>query len=94
MRKVKFTQNVLNRIAQIRSIHFTSQETTRFQIKLIETIHARLSTITPMAGFHEFKRGPWANTRRILVLGYKVYYVYLSVSDEIIVKGIKAPGMN
>lgn len=93
MRKVSFSQSVLNRIANIRSIHFSSQETARFQVELIGTIRDRLSTITPLAGYHEYKRGPWANTRRILVFDYKVYYVYLYESDEIIVKGIKAPCM-
>ncbi|MFB9276355.1 hypothetical protein [Cohnella cellulosilytica] len=72
MRKIIFAQTGLNRIANIHSIHFTPQETERFQIELIETIRSQLSTIMPLAGYHEYKKGPWANTRRILVFGYKV----------------------
>jgi plasmid stabilization system protein ParE len=93
MSKVIFTQTALNRIASIKSDHFNVQETILFQIELLESIHDRLSTIMPMAGYREYKRGPWANTRRILVCGYKIYYFYDKESDEITVKGIKAPGM-
>lgn len=93
MYKVSFSRSALNRIANIHSTHFTKQETTEYQIRLIEAIRTRLSTISAQEGYLEYSKGPWANTRRILVFGYKVYYRYIVESNEIIVKGIKAPRM-
>lgn len=68
-------------------------KTEEFQVKLIGTIHARLSVIAPQEGYREYDRGSWANTRRIVVMGYKVYYVHNRIEDTIRVRGIKAPGM-
>ncbi len=93
MRKVTLTETVLKRIANIQSVHFTDQETIEFQVRLIKAIQDRLVAITPFEGYKEYKEGPWAKTRRILVQSYKVYYLYNFKDDSIIVKGIKAPGM-
>jgi hypothetical protein len=93
MNKVSFTQAALKRIANIQSIRFTEQETVEFQVQLLEGIRSRLSYISPLAGYREHLKGPWANTHRILVSGFKVYYVYNESENAIIVKGIKAPRM-
>lgn len=93
MYKISFTKTALNRITDIKSAHFTKQETAEFQIQLIEEIRSRLPSIYPQEGYFEYSKGPWANTRRIIVFGYKVYYRYITESNEIIVKGLKAPRM-
>lgn len=69
MRNVTFSEQVLKRIASIQSLHFSRQETEQFQIKLIEMIYECLSVIAPLEGYREYDRGPWANTRRIVVMG-------------------------
>jgi hypothetical protein len=94
MRNISFAQQALERISNIRSVRYSVEETNHFQIELLGAIRTRLSVIAPMEGYHEYRRGPWANTRRVLVFGYKVYYTYSKGTDEIIVKTIKPPGMN
>lgn len=82
MRKVTITESVLKRIANLRSIHFSLQETLDFQIQLIQFIHGRLSTVVPNEGYKEYEKGPWANTRRLIIQGYRVYYSYNSKDDS------------
>lgn len=93
MRQVTFSESVLRRIAAIRSSNFSEEETDQYKIKLIESIRDRLSFIATLEGYREYYRGPWANTRRIIVLGYKVYFVIDSKENVVRVRGIKAPGM-
>jgi hypothetical protein len=92
MRKVIFSRSVLKRIAEIQSSHFSKEETMHFQIKLIQAISSCHSVIS-YEGFREYYKGPWANTRRVIVLGYKVYYVYDQNDEAINVRAIKAPKM-
>lgn len=93
MRKITFSLTVLSRIAKIQSPHFSKEDTEKFQIKWIEAIKTRLLGILPYEGYLEHYKGPWANTRRIIIFGFKVYYFFDQDLDAVKVRGIKAPRM-
>ncbi len=90
MRKVIFSESSLRRIAAIRSTHFNKEETELYKIKLLESIRERLSFIAPREGFKEYYRGPWANTRRVIVMEFKVYFIIETEENVVRVRGIKA----
>ena len=71
MQKVIFSESSLRRIAAIQSTHFSREETEQYKIKLIKSISERLSTISPKEGYKEYYKGPWANTRRIIIMGFR-----------------------
>jgi hypothetical protein len=48
--------------------------------------------VDPEEGFREHYKGSWANTRRVIILGYRVYYMWGN-DEKVTVKGLKAPGM-
>lgn len=90
MRNVIFSEASLKRIAAIRRHHITYEETEQYEIKLIESIRHRLSFIAPK---EEYYRGPWANTWRVIVMGFKVNLVMDSEENVVRVRGIKSPEM-
>ena len=92
MREIIFSQSVLKQISRIASERFFVAETVDFQIRLIQHIEDRLMKVDPEEGFREHYKGPWANTRRVIILGYRVYYMWGN-DEKVTVKGLKAPGM-
>lgn len=91
-RQIIFSQSALKQISRIQSDRFSVAETADFQIRLIREIEDRLKKVGPEEGFYEHYRGPWANTRRVIVLGYRVYYV-CKADEKVTVRGLKAPRM-
>ncbi|WP_248929080.1 hypothetical protein [Paenibacillus hamazuiensis] len=58
---------------------------------LITAIQTRLTGIGLYEGYKEYKKGPWADTRRILVHGYRVYFSYNVKDNTIFVKHYPSP---
>jgi hypothetical protein len=84
----------LKQISRIQSDHFSLAEIADFQIqmRMILEIENHLMKVGPEEGFREHYHGSWANTRRVIVLGYRVYYV-CKADEKVTVRGLKAPRM-
>ena len=91
-REIVFSRSALKQISRIQSERYSVAETAEYQIQLIQEIEVRLMHVGPEEDFREHYRGPWANTRRVMILGYRVYYTW-DKDEKVTVRGLKAPGM-
>ncbi|KYP81644.1 hypothetical protein AYW79_06975 [Ferroacidibacillus organovorans] len=91
-RRITFSQSALKQISRIQSERFSVAETADFQVRLIQEIENRLINVGSEEGLREHYHGSWANTRRVIVFGYRVYYVW-EADERVTVRGLKAPGM-
>lgn len=73
MMHIKWTPSARQSLGQIRSIHFTQQETKRYKIELVRKIQQKVALVLENMPSNE---PSWQGTFRILVDRYKVYYSF------------------
>jgi plasmid stabilization system protein ParE len=70
---IKWTPSARKSLKQIQSIHFTQEETKRYQINLVRAIEQKIAVLLEAMPANE---PSWQGTYRILVDKYKVYYSF------------------
>lgn len=71
--QIKWTPSARQSLGQIRSIHFTQQETKRYKVELVRKIQQKVAVVLETMPANE---PSWHGTYRILVDKYKVYYSF------------------
>lgn len=85
MMKVGWTKAARKSLRSINSIHFTPEETKRYQIDLVKRIEQKVVTLLESTPTQD---PSWNGTYRLLIDRYRVYYSFSSDNRSCLVEAV------
>jgi len=84
--EIKWTPSARRSLRQIRSIHFTQEETKRYKVELVRRIEQKVAVMLEAMPASE---PSWQGTYRILGDKYKVYYSFSEDKRSCYIEALK-----